>query len=171
MSIAQSMLPELDNEMATTRRVLERVPFDKADWKPHQKSFSMLQLASHIADMAGWMTATVHTDSLDLAPPDGPKWEPPPPPKDSAELLARFDKAVAEGREALAGCSDEAMMQTWSLLQGGQPMFSMPRVATIRGMLMNHMVHHRGQLSVYLRMNDVPVPSIYGPSADEQGPS
>ncbi len=163
MSIAQSMLPEFEREMETTRRVLERVPFDKADWKPHEKSFTMAKLATHLRDMAGWMSATVNTDSLDL----GAGFTPPPPATSLEELLATFDKAVVEGRAALAGVSDEAMMQPWSLMQDGNVLFTMPRIACIRGMILNHIIHHRGQLSVYLRLNDVPVPSIYGPSADE----
>lgn len=170
MTIGEGMLLEYDPEMATTRRVLERVPFDKADWKPHQKSFTMAQLAGHIRDMAGWAGVTVQSDSLDLEPPGGPAFEPPPPPASKEELLESFDKAVAQGREAIAGATDQAMAQPWSLLRGGQAMFTMPRVAVLRAMILSHMIHHRGQLSVYLRMNDVPVPSIYGPSADEQAP-
>ena len=165
MSIGQSMLPEYDQEIATTRRVLERVPFEKADWKPHEKSMSIAQLASHLRDMAGWMTPTIQMDTLDL----GPDFVPPPAATSSEELLEAFDKAAAEGREALAGVSDEAMMKTWSLAMGGQTAFSMPRIACIRGMIINHIIHHRGQLTVYLRLNDIPVPSIYGPSADEKG--
>ena len=164
MSIGQSMLPEYDSEMATTRKLLERVPFDKADWKPHEKSFSMAELASHLRNMAGWMAVTCESDELDT----GPDFKPPPLATSAEELLAAFDKATAEGREALAGVSDEAMMQTWSLKHAGQALFSMPKVACIRGMILNHMIHHRGQLSVYLRLNDVPLPSIYGPTADDR---
>ncbi|MEZ5366516.1 MAG: DinB family protein [Bryobacterales bacterium] len=168
MSIGQSLLPEFDQEMATTRRVLERVPFDKLDFKPHEKSMSMDHLANHIVTMTGWLPYTMQTDSLDLAPPDGPAWEPPPPAKTQAELLATYDKNVADSRAALAAATDEAMMQPWSLLRGGQAMFTMPRIGCVRGMILNHIIHHRGQLSVYLRLVDIPVPSIYGPSADEQ---
>jgi uncharacterized damage-inducible protein DinB len=169
MSIGQMLLPEYDQEMATTRKVLERVPLDKGSWKPHEKSFSMAQLAGHVSNMTGWVAMTIATDSLDLEPPGGPKFAPPPPPTEKEAMLAEFDKNVAAGRAALAGVSDEEMTQPWSLLQGGNVMFTMPRVASIRGMILNHMIHHRGQLSVYLRLNDVPVPSIYGPSADEKG--
>jgi uncharacterized damage-inducible protein DinB len=165
MSIGQSMLPEYDQEIATTRRVLERVPLDKADWKPHEKSMSMAKLANHLRDMAAWMTPTIQMDSLDI----GPDFVPPPPATNTKELLSSFDKAAAEGREALAGVSDDAMMKPWSLLMGGKAVFTMPRIACVRGMILNHIIHHRGQLSVYLRLNDIPVPAIYGPSADEQG--
>ncbi|MBL8219967.1 MAG: DinB family protein [Bryobacterales bacterium] len=166
MSIAASMLPEFDQEMATTRKVLERVPDDKLDYKPHAKSMTFTQLASHIAEMVGWVGDTMKEDSFDMAPVDGPKWEAYVA-KSNADLLSTFDKNAAAARAALAAGTDEAMMKTWSLLSGGNVLFSMPRVACIRGMLLNHVIHHRGQLSVYLRLNDIPVPSIYGPSADE----
>lgn len=165
--IAQSLLPEFDQEMKVTRKVLERVPFEHAEYQPHEKSMSMAKLASHIADMTGWLTATIQHDDLDLAPPDGPKWEPFAA-TSSEQLLSAFDANAAAARAALAGCSDEAMMATWSLKMGGAALMSMPRIACIRGMILNHIIHHRGQLSVYLRLKDVPVPAIYGPSADEQ---
>ena len=168
MSIAAAMLPEFDQEMATTRKVLARVPDDKLDYKPHAKSMTFTQLASHIVEMVGWVGDTMNSDNFDFAPVDGPKWEAYAA-TSNADLLATFDKNAAAARAALAAGTDEAMMKTWSLLSGGNVMFSMPRVACIRGMLLNHVIHHRGQLSVYLRLNDIPVPSIYGPSADESG--
>jgi uncharacterized damage-inducible protein DinB len=166
MPIAASMLPEFDQEMATTRKVLERVPDDKLNYQPHAKSMTFNQLASHVAEMVGWIADTMKQDSFDMAPPDGPKWEAYVA-QSNADLMATFDKNCAAAREALAAGTDEAMMKTWSLLSGGNVLFSMPRVACIRGMLLNHVIHHRGQLSVYLRLNDIPVPAIYGPSADE----
>jgi uncharacterized damage-inducible protein DinB len=162
----QSLLPEFDQEMKTTRRVLERVPDGKLEFKPHAKSMSMGQLASHVAEMVGWATATIQTDTLDVNPPGGQRWVPFVA-KSNAELLAAFDQKVETARAAIAGASDANLMAQWSLLSGGNPIFTMPRVATLRGMIFNHIIHHRGQLSVYLRLNDIPVPSIYGPSADE----
>ena len=166
MPIAQSMLPEFDHEMSTTRRVLERVSFEKAAWKPHEKSFTMGDLATHVCHLPNWLPITIQTASLDLEPPGGPKVGTAPLAASPEECLTRFDKAVAEARAALAGASDAAMMEPWSLLRGGKQVFTMPRVACVRGFVLNHLIHHRGQLSVYLRLNDVPVPSIYGPSAD-----
>ena len=166
MSINQSLLSELEHEFATTRIVIGRVPADKYGWQPHAKSMTAGRLASHIAEMTTWITATVHQDTLDLAPPDGPKWEPFTA-KSTEELLAYYDKHVAEAKAALAGCDDAAMMGAWSLLMGGKVLMTMPRVACLRTFCMNHVYHHRGQLSVYLRLLDISVPSIYGPSADE----
>lgn len=168
MSIAQSMLPEFDHEMALTRKTLERAPEDKYDYKPHEKSMSMGALVGHLAESPGWAKPTCDADSFDVAPKDGPKWEPFIA-KTKAEGLAKFDAAVAEARAAIADCSDEAMMAPWSLLAAGETKFTMPRMAVLRSMIFNHNVHHRAQLGVYLRLNDVPVPSIYGPSADEDG--
>jgi uncharacterized damage-inducible protein DinB len=168
MSIAQSLIPELDQEMAGTRKTLERIPEDKFDWRPHPKSFTMIQLATHIANMVGWGTTTLKEDSFDYAPPGAEPYQEKPA-ESRAALLATFDKGLAEFREALAVASDEAMMKDWSLLGGGKVVFSMPRIACLRGMIFNHLVHHRAQLGVYLRMNDVPVPALYGPSADEGG--
>lgn len=166
MRIAESMLPEFDHEFALTRKALERVPEDKFDYKPHEKSMSMGVLAAHLAESPGWGVMIAEQDSFDVAPKDGPKWEPFAP-KTKEEVLAKFDESTEATRKALASCSDESMMQPWSLLVSGKAEFTMPRVAVLRSMVFNHNVHHRAQLGVYLRLNDIPVPSTYGPSADE----
>jgi uncharacterized damage-inducible protein DinB len=166
MTIKDALLPEFDQEMANTRKTLERVPEDKFAWKPHPKSSSMIALATHISTMTGWTVDTMTKDSFDISPPGAPPYK-----EDlatsRAQLLEKFDKSVAAGRAALAGASDEAFLKNWSLLAGGKTLFSMPRIACIRTFVMNHVIHHRAQLGVYLRLNDIPVPSIYGPSADE----
>jgi uncharacterized damage-inducible protein DinB len=166
--IRDALLPEFDQEMANTRKTLERCPEDKFGWKPHPKSFSMGALATHIANMTGWTVDVVEKDAFDIAPPGAPPYKEEPA-GSRQELLAMFDKSVAGARAALAGASDEDLAKTWSLLAGGQVLFSMPRMACIRSFVMNHTIHHRAQLTVYLRLNDVPVPALYGPSADEQG--
>ncbi len=165
MSIAQSMLPEFDHEMANTRKTLERVPDNKWDWKPHPKSGSMGWLANHIAFMPGWAASTLTTDSFDFAP--GGKQVEMPSSRSRAEALAMFDKGVAAARKELAAATDAQMMQPWSLLQNGQPIFTLPRIAVLRGPMFNHIIHHRAQLCVYFRLNDIAVPGLYGPSADE----
>jgi uncharacterized damage-inducible protein DinB len=162
MSLSQAMLPEFDQEMSNTRRALERVPTDKLDWAPHAKSFSMGKLAIHIANLPTWTNVTLDTSELDLSVPfETPKAA------TTEELLAFFDKNVAEARAALAGATDEAFFQPWTLRAGEHTIFTLPKVAVMRGFVLNHIIHHRGQLTVYLRLNDIPVPSIYGPSADE----
>ena len=166
MSIAQSLIPELDQEMAGTRKTLERIPEDKFDWRPHPKSFTMIGLATHIANMLGWGAITIKEDSFDYAPVGAEAYQELPA-ESKAALLEKFDKGLAEFRAALTSASDEALMAQWSLLAGGNTIFSMPRIACLRGMIFNHLIHHRAQLGVYLRMNDVPVPALYGPSADE----
>lgn len=166
MSIGESLLPEFDYEMKTTRTTLERVPDDKLKWQPHAKSMAMGRLASHIAELPGWATLTMEHDSFNMAPPG----EAPRQPANlgsRAEMLELFDKNVGAARAALASCSDERMMGTWSLLAGEHTLMSMPRVAVLRTWVVNHVIHHRAQLGVYLRLNDLPVPSVYGPSADE----
>jgi uncharacterized damage-inducible protein DinB len=168
MAISSAMLPEFDHEMGNTRKTLERVPEDKFDWKPHPKSFSMGALATHLATIPSWVVNAIGMDALDIAPVG----EPPPqnPLATSRQnLLERFDDAVAKARAALAGATDEHLMKEWTLLAGGNKVLSMPRVAVLRGFVMNHSIHHRAQLGLYLRLNDIPVPSIYGPSADEGG--
>jgi uncharacterized damage-inducible protein DinB len=161
MSISAALLPEFDQEMATTRRTLERVPEDKFGWKPHEKSMSLGHLASHLAEMPGFGVAGLTMDSLDMA--NFKPWEA----KSRAEVLAKFDQNVAGARAAMASADDAKYMSNWSLLQDGKTLMTMPKVAVVRVFMMNHIIHHRGQLSVYLRLNNVSVPSIYGPSADE----
>lgn len=166
--IRDALLPEFDQEMANTRKVLERCPEEKYGWKPHPKSFSMAALGTHIANMTGWTADVIGKDSFDIAPVGAPSYKEEPA-TSRQELLAAFDKHASAARAALAGASDADLAKTWSLLAGGQTLLSMPRVACIRSFVMNHTIHHRAQLTVYLRLNDVPVPAIYGPSADEQG--
>lgn len=165
MAISQALLPEFDQEMATTRRVIERVPAN-LDYKPHEKSMDMGSLMSHLVEMVGWTAPTIEEDYFDMHPPGG---EPYQTKKygSAAEALAAFDAHVAAARKAVEGCSDASYMKQWELRNQGHTMFAMPKVACVRAFIMNHIIHHRGQLSVYLRMNNVPVPSIYGPSADE----
>ena len=169
MTIGQSMLPEFDQEMQNTRKALERVPDDKWNWKPHDKSGTVGWLASHLATMGSWLPVTINTEELDYAPVGGPAWQPPKI-ENRKELLAEFDKNVKEARAALSSVSDAEMMKNWKLLAGGQEIFNMPRVACIRGMVLNHLIHHRAQLTVYYRLLGVPVPGMYGPSADEAQP-
>jgi uncharacterized damage-inducible protein DinB len=166
MSISESLLPEFDQEMANTRKTLERIPDDKLAWKPHEKSYTMGALATHIATIPGWAQPTIEQDDLDLAPPGAPPYQVLPI-NSRQEALEKFDTNVAAARAAIAGASDEHLSRPWSLLAGGQTIFTMPRTAVLRGFILSHIIHHRAQLGVYLRINDVPVPSIYGPSADE----
>lgn len=166
MAMSDALLPEFDLEMANTRKTLERVPEDKFGWKPHEKSFAMGHLASHLATLPSWTVMAVNQDSIDIAPVG----EPPrkgPEAKTTEELLSMFDSNVAAARAAIAGVSDEQLFKPWTLLSGGKTVLTMPKIAVLRSFVMSHSIHHRAQLGVYLRLNDVPVPSIYGPSADE----
>ncbi len=167
MKIAETLLPEFDQEMANTRKTLERVPAAKFSWKPHPKSFEMGALAAHIANMAEWAKLTLNSDSFDYAPPGAEPYKTPQF-KSTEELVAAFDKAVADARATLAATDDGAMMAPWSLMAGGNVVMTLPRVAVIRTFVMNHIIHHRAQLGVYLRLNDIAVPALYGPTADEQ---
>lgn len=164
MAIAEALLAEFDHEMANTRRTLERVPMDKADWKPSEKAGTMGWLAAHVGTLTRWASVTIATDELDY----DTKQTPPPGPKTSAELIAEFDKLTKEARASIAGASDEKLMGPWTFKIDGNALFTMPRVAVLRSFVMNHMIHHRGQLTVYLRLTGVPVPALYGPSGDEQ---
>lgn len=166
MPLSTALLPEFDHEMATARTVIERLPEEKYGWAPHERSMTAGRLASHIAEMANWGTASMLQDSIDLAPVDGPQWEAFNA-SSRAQLLEAFDKNVAECRAAIAATSDETFMKPWSLLRAGQTLMTMPKIAVVRTFVLNHVIHHRGQLSVYLRLVGVAVPSIYGPSADE----
>lgn len=167
MAIKDALLPEFDFEMEKARKTLERVPEDKLGWKPHEKSGTMGWLAGHLAELPRWATVTLNQDTFDIAPPGAPHY-PPPLPASRQEILDIFDKNVAAARAAIASVSDEQLKQKWTLLRGGQEIFSMPRAAVLRSFVLNHLIHHRAQLGVYLRLNDVPVPAVYGPSADEQ---
>jgi uncharacterized damage-inducible protein DinB len=162
MNTADALLPEFDHEMANTRTVLERIPNDKLTWKPHPKSWDTAHLAQHIATLPSWATEVMKTDSLDYT-----GYQPPPAPESREEILASFDKGVVSARAALAAAGSEAYLQNWSLSADGKTFFTMPRIAILRGFVMNHAIHHRAQLCMYLRLNDVPVPALYGPSADE----
>lgn len=166
MTMSEALLPEFDHEMANTRKTLERVPEEKFGWKPHEKSMTMGRLAKHLADIPGWVEHTLNQDRLDVNPEGGQQEQPSEVPS-RKELLALFDKNVATGRAALAGAADDQFRQPWTLLSGGKEIFTLPRAAVLRSFVMSHTIHHRAQLGVYLRLNDVPVPSIYGPSADE----
>lgn len=166
MAIRDGILPEFDHEVANTRKVLERVPEGKPDYKPHEKSMAMGRLAGHTAELPGWAKETILQNSIEIRQGD---------PRNVAlvmtsrkQLLEEFDKRAAAGRAAIAGASDEELMKPWSLIANGKTIFTLPKIAVLRGFVMNHMIHHRAQLGVYLRLNNVPVPSIYGPSADEQ---
>jgi uncharacterized damage-inducible protein DinB len=168
MALNEALLAEFDHEMAGTRKTLDRVPDGKFDWKPHPKSMTMRQLAVHLALFPSWATDTLEKTSFDYAPTGGKTYAPPVV-NSRKELLEVFDRDLPKARERLKGATDAQLMENWSLLAGGKTIFSMPRMAVLRSMLMNHMIHHRAQLGVYLRLNDVPVPGLYGPSADEQG--
>lgn len=166
MAYADAILPEFDQEMANTRKVLERVPDDKFDWKPHPKSHTIGWNANHIADIPNWLVEVLTKPSLDIAPVEGPSYALPKL-TSRQEILDLFDRNVAAGRKAIAGASEGDVSQAWSLLRGGTPIFTMPRAAVVRGMVLNHLMHHRAHLLVYLRLNDIPVPGMYGPSGDE----
>lgn len=167
MSIARSMLPEFDQEMANTRRTLERVPDDRLDWAPHSRSTKMAGLATHVANLPVWVGMTIGQDRFDMAPPGQ---EPPRAAQvaSAREAVETFDRNVAAARAALEAADDATLTGPWTLLRGGETVLTMPRVAVLRSFVLNHLIHHRAQLTVYLRLNDVPVPALYGPSADEE---
>ena len=168
MSYAQSVLPEFDQEMASTRKVLERIPDDKLDWRAHGKSNTIGWNATHLAEIPGWVEGTLKQDEWDIAPVGG---EPYRTPKLSSkqEILAMFDKNVSAARRAIETVKDEDMPRNWSLLKAGQALITMHRVAVMRSFILNHTIHHRAILTVYLRLNDIPVPGMYGPSGDDPG--
>ena len=166
MALSAALLPEFDQEMKNTRKTLERVPDDKLGWKPHEKSWAMGGLATHVANLVSWANFSIERDSFDLAP-NGVPIPQAPAAKSRQELLAIFDKNVAAERAAIAGASDAELMKMWALQRNGQTLMTVPKIAVLRSFVMNHGIHHRAQLGVYLRLNDIPVPAIYGPSADE----
>jgi uncharacterized damage-inducible protein DinB len=161
MSIAESFLPEFDGEMATTRRLLERVPAERLDWTPHAKSRTLGQLATHVAELPRW-GIRFGSDSWQIGS------EQAPPMKSAAEFLARFDENVAGARAGIAARTDDEMQKPFTVLRpNGEVFLELKRKSILRRLLLNHLIHHRGQLTVYLRINDVPLPSVYGPTADE----
>jgi uncharacterized damage-inducible protein DinB len=166
MAIKDMILPEFDQEMAATRRTLERVSNDKLGWKPHEKSYDMGHLAGHLANLPSWTVFTLEADSLDLAPPGEAPYVSPQF-ASVADILSAFDVNVAAARSAISGASDQHLMEKWTLLKGGNALMTLPRIAVLRSFVMNHVIHHRAQLGVYLRLNDIPVPAVYGPTADE----
>lgn len=164
MSLSQALIAELEHEAAGTRRALERAPADRFDWRPHERSFSLGQLVSHLAEMPSWVPSIVDETNFDM--PEGYQ---PYAAASSEDLVATFDANLAAAKEKLATASDEDLAVTWRMTAGGQVIFEMPRLQVLRAIILNHAIHHRGQLTVYLRQLDVPVPALYGPSADEQG--
>ena len=167
MLLKDALVPEFDHEMATTRRLLERVPEAEFAWKPHDKSMSLGQLAGHIANLPLWCSATLEHAMIDLDTffGDDPR---PRQPESRTALLSEFDTKVKAARALLTTQSDAQLLTPWTLKKGGDEIFTMPRVSVIRSFVMNHLIHHRGQLTVYLRLKNVQLPPIYGPTADEQ---
>lgn len=161
MTIAASMMFEYDQEMATTRRFLERVPADRADFSPHPKSMPLGRLAAHLAEIPGWIEPTLAHPEFDLAGYVAPELS------STEALLVGYDRGVAKGRAALEGTTDATMFEPWTLRAGDQVFFTAPKVGVLRSFVLSHMIHHRAQLGVYLRLLDIPVPGAYGPSADE----
>lgn len=164
MAIKDMLLPEWENEINITRRMLERVPFEKADWKPHEKSFTLGRLATHVAEISGWLTMTLTTSELDFA-----KGGTPNKPASKEELMQLFETEAAKATAILQEATDENFQSNWTLRNGEAIYFTLPKKVVVRNWVFNHIVHHRAQLSVYLRLLDVPVPGVYGPSADESG--
>ena len=165
MGLSEGLLAEFDQEMASTRRTLERIPADKLTWKPHEKSMGLGRLAGHLAELPGFGLRMIQVDSFNFA--NRPAGQKPLVAESQKHVLEIFDKNVAALREAIAGVSDADLAKNWTLAAGDKKIYDGPRMGALRRMLMNHMIHHRAQLGVYLRLNEVPVPSGYGPSADE----
>ena len=163
MPFSETLLPEFDEEMSNTRKLLACVPDGKFDYQPHEKSMTLGRLASHVAEMPPWAVYTLDRETLDLPPDVKPRVA-----SSKTELLEMFDKSVPEAREKIAAASDEEWRKIWTLKFGDKAVLSMPRSTVMRSMVMNHLVHHRAQLGVFLRLNDVMFPGLYGPSADEK---
>ena len=166
MKMTDLFLAELEREAGATRRVLQRVPEGKPDWKPHEKSMPLGYLATLVATLPSWVAMTINQDELDLNPPGGAPYSPPVL-KTSRDLVQRMDEGVAEARRALANTTDDHLMTPWRLLVAAQVVSEQPRHIVLRDAVFNHLAHHRGQLTVYLRLTGAMVPAIYGPSADE----
>jgi uncharacterized damage-inducible protein DinB len=162
MAFTDALLPEFDHEMGTTRKLLERLPEERLGWKPHDRSMTLGRLATHLAEIPQWGGRVLDHDDMNITGSYQPKQE-----SSRDAILAIFDRSIVEARKTLAAKSDAELVAPWTLKHEGKALFTMPKVAVLRSMLLNHMVHHRGQLSVYLRLNNVPLPAMYGPSADE----
>jgi uncharacterized damage-inducible protein DinB len=167
MRISDLLLPELDNELRITRAVLERVPDDRGEWKPHEKSFPMAHLAQLVARLPGWAPMVMEQTELDIAPVDGPKF-PGYSIEKTATLLAEFDRNAVAARGCIARATDEDFQAPWTFKVAGKAQFTMPRYQALRSTVLNHLVHHRAQLGVYLRLTEQKVPQMYGPTADER---
>jgi uncharacterized damage-inducible protein DinB len=163
MKLSEMLLPEFDNEMNNTRKMLARIPEDKFSWQPHAKSFTLHKLSVHVATLPSWLTTTLTTDHLDVTVPFDRM-----PIESRKAVQDLFEKSAAEARTSLLNASDEDMAKPWSLKNGETVIFTMPKIAVIRSFVMNHLIHHRAQLGVYLRLSDVAVPGMYGPSEDEK---
>src|SRR5215204_1951526 len=162
-NLATAFIGELRQESVATLKCLERIPKDKFGWQPHERSMTLGRLATHIAEMSGWVAVTATTDELDFNAKEYKPFDP----QSTSEIVELFDTNLKSAIAALENLSDEEMMKDWTLRNGEQIYFTMPKIQCLRGMCFNHIVHHRGQLTVYLRLNDIPVPAVYGPSADE----
>lgn len=162
MSVSEMLLPEFDEEMKNTRKLLECCPDGKFDYQPHPKSMTLGRLATHVAELPSWASMTLENEVLDIPPDYKPTIA-----ATRAEVLAIFDRSATEGRAKIAAATDEQWSKTWTLKFAGNTIMSMPRTAVVRSMMMNHLIHHRAQLGVFLRLNDVAIPGMYGPSADE----
>lgn len=161
MRLVDPMIAELEQEAGTTRRVLERIPEDKLSWRPHPKSMSLGQLALHIATTPGGVAQVAAQDAMERPQTGRPE------PKSKREVLEALEQSVATALDFLRGLDDARATQTWSMTAAGKPVFSLPRIGVVRTIMLNHWYHHRGEMQVYLRLLDVPVPSVYGPTADE----
>lgn len=166
MSLSKLFLTEFEQEMTHTRKTIERITDDKFNWRPHEKSFTMGDLATHLANIQTWVNATLNMDEFDMHPKEGEEFIPPKA-ENKNEVLELFDKNNEEAKQSLTNTSDEKLNENWSLLSGGNTIFTMPKSDVIRSFVLNHIIHHRAQLGIYLRLNDIPVPAIYGPTADE----
>ena len=169
MPIAETILPDFDHEAETTRTLLERLPEASAAWRPHAKSMSLGELGMHVSQIPGWAKIVLEGTQFDTDPPGGQR-DSPAPFESTAKMLAAYDERVSAARALLLAATDAELMVPWALKMGGKTLFTMPRVAVFRSFVMNHGIHHRGQLSVYLRMCGVALPSIYGPTADMREP-
>lgn len=163
MSLNQSFISEFEQEAKSTKKVLERVPIEKADWKPHEKSMSLARLATHVAELPSWLDVTLNSDELDFAKVEYK----PRIAASSAELIHIFEENYSKGLKAIKNATDEVLMSNWTMRNGEQIFFTLPKIAVIRSTVYNHLYHHRAQLGVYLRLLNVPLPAIYGPTADE----